>query len=83
MAARSPEGERLKSQSGTAVCVFYAMQGLKVASMQSHMRVLQRKIARAREELRGNQPGRLDLQIPSRSVTTAQSSFFDLLSQNE
>ncbi|CAI8009585.1 Rho guanine nucleotide exchange factor 10 [Geodia barretti] len=43
--------------------------GLKLATVQSLLRVLQRKLARTREELKRSQPGRLDVQIPSRDGT--------------
>ncbi len=46
------------------LCTF--VQGLSPADLYSHIRVLQRKLARAKEEVQTHQAGRLDISIPNR-----------------
>ena len=42
------------------------VQGLTMNAIQNNLRVLQKKLAIAKDQLRSHQQGRLDIQIPSR-----------------
>lgn len=59
--------------------VWYNIQGLTKDNVTGHIRVLQRKIAKLKEQIKSCQVGRIDLSIPSRCVCVCREARYNII----